>query len=157
MIPTRIAPVAAVAASVVAAALLTTGCGGSDGRAGGRSPTRAVEVDMVDIAFHPETLRAERGQVIRFVFHNRGQIAHDAFIGDAADQAEHQKEMQSDGGDARHSGHGAAGGDDAGAITVAPGQSGELIYTFEEAETVEIGCHQPGHYAVGMRLSVTVT
>lgn len=42
------------------------------------------------------------------------------------------------------------------AITLGPGKTGELTYSFERAGTVEVGCHQPGHYAAGMRVSETV-
>jgi uncharacterized cupredoxin-like copper-binding protein len=41
-------------------------------------------------------------------------------------------------------------------ITVDPGKTGELTHTFDRTGTVEIGCHQPGHYAAGMKLAVTV-
>ncbi len=41
-------------------------------------------------------------------------------------------------------------------ITVDPDESGELTYTFDQLGTIEIGCHQPGHYDAGMRVTVTV-
>jgi len=58
-----------------------------------------------------------------------------------------------DGGD----GEGDHGGDDADAIVVEPGETGTLTHTFDDAGTVEIGCHQPGHYGAGMKIAVTVT
>ena len=48
------------------------------------------------------------------------------------------------------------GGDDAEAVTVEPGESATLTYTFEEAGTVEVGCHQPGHYKAGMKMQIDV-
>jgi heme/copper-type cytochrome/quinol oxidase subunit 2 len=45
--------------------------------------------------------------------------------------------------------------DDA-AITLQPGVSGELAYTFDQPGTYEVGCHQPGHYAAGMKIDVIV-
>lgn len=37
-----------------------------------------------------------------------------------------------------------------------PGKSGELRHTFDDAGPLVIGCHEPGHYAVGMRVTLTV-
>jgi uncharacterized cupredoxin-like copper-binding protein len=47
-------------------------------------------------------------------------------------------------------GHGDAG------IKVEPGKTGELTHTFRKGESVVIGCHEPGHYAAGMKLAVAV-
>lgn len=46
--------------------------------------------------------------------------------------------------------------DEGDGITLEPGESGELTHTFDEAGTIEIGCHQPGHYDAGMRANITV-
>ena len=48
------------------------------------------------------------------------------------------------------------GGDDAEALTVQPGKTGRLTHTFDWPGTFEIRCHQPGHYATGMKVAVTV-
>jgi uncharacterized cupredoxin-like copper-binding protein len=42
------------------------------------------------------------------------------------------------------------------AITLGSGETGDLTYTFAAGEEVEIGCHERGHYAAGMRLAITV-
>jgi uncharacterized cupredoxin-like copper-binding protein len=42
-------------------------------------------------------------------------------------------------------------------ITVDAGKTGTLTHTFGTAGTTLIGCHQPGHYAAGMRIEVHVT
>jgi uncharacterized cupredoxin-like copper-binding protein len=139
----RILMAAAVLAVVVAA------CGGN-GKTSEAVPSRTIDIDMVDIAFQPKAIQVERGATVRFVFHNRGKTAHDAFIGDAKAQADHEQEMREAGG-AHGMHHGKAKG-----ITVKPGQTGRLIHSFDEAGTVEIGCHQPGHYATGMKLPVTI-
>lgn len=46
---------------------------------------------------------------------------------------------------------------DSEAITVDPGDRGELTYAIGETGSVLIGCHQPGHYDAGMMVEVTVT
>src|SRR3546814_9470160 len=55
----------------------------------GESADRTVEVDMVDIAFEPETIDVAAGETVRFVFTNSGEVAHDAFIGDDTAQDDH--------------------------------------------------------------------
>ncbi len=134
----------AVAAAVLALATACSSGGGDAGKAG-----RTVEIAMTDIAFTPAAVTVARGETVTFRFTNNGKLKHDAFLGDAAAQAEHEKEMGAGGG------HGGHGGDDA--ITVDPGKTGTLTHTFEEAGTTEIGCHEPGHYAAGMKVVVTVT
>src|SRR5688572_19323444 len=149
---------------VALVALVASACGGGnddhssmnmDGSTGstaaGGAPTRTVDIDMVDIAYDPKTLSVQRGERIEFVFHNKGKIIHDAFVGDTAAQADHEKEMHEGGSMAGEHGMGDT------AITVDPGQTGRLTYTFDKPGTIEIGCHQPSHYVAGMKVAVTVT
>jgi uncharacterized cupredoxin-like copper-binding protein len=137
-----------VAAAVVA--VVGSACGGGHEDQVSSAAARTVNIDMEDIAFQPTTFTAQRGERVRFVFHNRGQLPHDAFIGDAQAQAEHEREMRQ-GDDDTHGMHGDGKG-----ITVEPGKTGKLTYTFDRTGTFEIGCHQPGHYAAGMKVAVTV-
>lgn len=110
---------------------------------------------MEDIKFDVTDLAVGVGETIDFRFTNNGQIPHDAFVGDAAAQMEHDEEMAAMAGmDGMDHSTGHAGGE--AAITVQPGESGELSYTFDEPGTYEVGCHQPGHYAAGMTIIVTV-
>jgi uncharacterized cupredoxin-like copper-binding protein len=150
-------PARTVLALTAALALLAAACGDDDtttAGGGGDGAERTVEIDMVDTAFEPETLGVARGETVRFVFTNTGEIAHDAFIGDDAAQDDHEMEMRDADEDAHGGGH---DDDDAEAITVEPGDSGELTYTFDEPGDLEIGCHQAGHYEAGMRVAVTVS
>ena len=138
---------------LVAAVVFLGGCGGGGGGHGSHSSTadRVVNVTMRDIAFDPATVEVKAGETVRFVFHNEGQIRHDAFIGDEAAQAEHEKEMQeagSDGKDGHGDGHG---------VTVDPGDIDSLTHTFKTGDVLVIGCHQVGHYAAGMKVAVTVS
>ena len=144
-------------AGFVALTALVAACGetrqtsptGTSGGDASTTGTRTVEIVMEDIKFDQTTLTVTAGQAINFRFTNTGKIAHDAFIGDEAAQADHEAEMaeMSD-----------TGGHDmeAGAITLQPGDSGELSFTFDKSGVYQIGCHQPGHYAAGMKIEVTV-
>ena len=151
------AGVAALAASL---ALLTAAC--SSGDSGSTSSdseggARRVEVAMVDIDFKPKTLTVAKGEEVQFIFTNDGKVRHEAYFGTAEDQADHEKEMVEAGDESGgHDAHGGASGDD-NKITVEPGKSGNLTYRFDEAGTYEIGCHEPGHYAAGMKITINVT
>jgi len=124
-------------------------CGSTDGSpsTAGAGDARTVEVEMRDIAFAPTAVDVRAGEKVRFVFRNTGRVAHDAFIGDLAAQDDHAKEMRGD-----HGGHGKSSD----AVTVKPGKSAALTYTFAQPGPILIGCHQPGHYSGGMRADVNV-
>ena len=81
------------------------------------------------------------------MFTNNGEALHEAYVGDAAAQDDHAKEMGEGGGMAMEEGN---------KVEVEPGETGELTYTFDDAGQVQIGCHQPGHYEAGMVLDVAV-
>lgn len=148
-----------VLAVLLAGVALVAACGSDDGEndtADGRdaSAARTVEIEMGDTAFEPETIEARPGETVRFLFTNTGTVDHEAYIGDANAQADHEEQMQ----EAAQEGHGGEHGDAQreDAVTVEPGDTGELTYTFDDAGTIEIGCHQPGHYEAGMKATVEV-
>ncbi len=144
-------------AGIVAMTALVAACGQtreSDSAAtvdAGVDPAgaRTVDIAMEDIKFDQTTLTVKTGETIDFRFTNTGQIPHDAFIGDAAAQMEHDTEMAEMGEASEHPMEEAA-------VVVQPGDSGELSYIFTEPGTYEVGCHQPGHYGAGMKIDVTV-
>lgn len=137
-------------------AVLTAACGDADEgnpSAEGSRP-KTVEVKMVDIGYEPKEISVAKGQEVRFVFVNDGKIRHEAFIGDAEEQAEHEEEMKAGGDGGGHDPH---GGDSNPKVTVAPGKEADLTHKFEEAGTFEVGCHEPGHYDAGMKIEVVVS
>lgn len=130
--------------------LVVLGACGSGDEAPAVAPAgedRTVEVEMRDIAFAPTAIDVRAGEKVRFVFKNNGQVTHDAFIGDQAAQDAHGREMREG-----HGGHGAGSG----AVTVAPGKSGQLVYSFDRPGQILLGCHQPGHYTGGMTAAITI-
>jgi len=146
--------------AVSALTLLAAACGSSDNGAVGTVPTsggtpRTVEIEMRDIAYVPTSVDVKRGETVRFVFTNKGAVAHDAFIGDVTAQDDHEMEMR-DMSSTSMADHGASGGGSNG-ITVEPGATGELTHTFDGASEVLIGCHQTGHYEAGMKLALNIS
>jgi uncharacterized cupredoxin-like copper-binding protein len=155
------------AALIVATGLLVAGCGGggdsSDptlSAAGGpgdpAKATRTVEVRAGDdLRFQPDQLEAKVGETITFRVVNVAQMEHDFVLGDEKAQSAHEQEMQHMASDPNH--NMAAMGDETNAIHIAPGQSKDITWTFAKAGKVTYGCHEPGHYASGMKGTVTVT
>ena len=131
----------------VVALTLLAACGSDDGSAGAAAGAdRTINVEMRDIAFSPTSVDVRVGETVRFNFKNTGQLTHDAFIGDATAQEAHEKAMR-DGHD-----HAKA----ANAVSVKAGKSASLTHTFDRAGQVLIGCHEPGHYIGGMKVTVNV-
>jgi len=142
-------------AALVVAGVTLSACGDGDPSSGDDAGQhRTVEVDMVDIAFAPDTLEVVRGETVEFVFTNSGDVVHDAFVGDRVAQADHEVEMRASDDD----GHGDSHDDEADdpAVTVDPDETGTLTYTFDQPGTIEIACHQPGHYEAEMVITVDV-
>ena len=92
------------------AVLVVGGCGGgsshssmpsssmpSSSMPAGGAASRTVDIEMRDVADSLPSVTVQAGETVKFVFHNAGQALHDAFLGDEAAQAEHEKEMRSAG------------------------------------------------------------
>jgi uncharacterized cupredoxin-like copper-binding protein len=134
---------------VVPALVLLAACGSDDGATdagAGQGADRTIDVEMRDIAYSPTSVDVRVGETVRFNFKNTGQVTHDAFIGDTAAQDAHEKQMR----------EGHDHGKDANAVSVNPGKSASLTHTFDKPGQVLIGCHEPGHYVGGMRITVNV-
>jgi uncharacterized cupredoxin-like copper-binding protein len=110
------------------------------------SPSAAVRTGRIPVAmtdamrFVPDEIIVAAGEPITFVVRNDGVIVHEFFVGDQAEQEAHAKEMAAGG-----MGHGHDN-----AVSVEPGATELLTMEFANAETLLIGCHEPGHYAAGM-------
>ena len=139
-----------VLGGVLAAAVIfvLAACGGDDHHSQDAGGGRTIDVDMRDNDFSQASIEVKAGEKVSFVFHNKGAVTHDAFIGDQAAQDEHEHEMRAS--SAPH-------GHDPNGVTVEPGQTGTLTHTFDQPGTTIIGCHELNHYALGMRIKVTVT
>lgn len=142
---------------LAALGLLMAACGGGSttSHAGHQNGTaapsqRTVEIEMRDTAFAPTVVDVKVGDAITFAFTNKGAIRHEALLGDEKAQQDHAIAMSAASASEMHD-HGAS------ALTLEPGQSGELTHTFDTKGTLLIGCHEPGHYDAGMHVTITVS
>lgn len=116
------------------------------GSAGG---PRTIEVTMDDaMRYAPDSFEFAVGDVVTFELRNQGELVHEMFIGDRAAHTAHEAEMRED---AHSDGHA-----DPAAISVEPGATASLTYTFESAGELLAGCHEPGHYDAGMVAPISV-
>jgi uncharacterized cupredoxin-like copper-binding protein len=104
---------------------------------------RIVHIRIHYSAFSPGQLDVSPGETIRFVVTNADPIDHEFIVGDQAVQVAHEL-----GTEAYHPPR-------PGEITIRAGETVETTYTFGRTSLL-FGCHLPGHYAYGMRGTITV-
>ena len=149
------------AAGALALVLLLVGCGGgghdheamtagggdlsSIGEPGDPGDAdRKIEVKTTEnLKFDPATVEVAAGETITFVVTNDTGTAHEFVLGDEAYQDSHGDAMD----DMEHEGN---------AVTLDPGDAGEVTWTFSEAGEVIYACHVAGHYATGMKGTISV-
>ncbi|WAJ31234.1 cupredoxin domain-containing protein [Antarcticirhabdus aurantiaca] len=105
------------------------------------------ETDDGRMLFEPSEFSAKKGETIRIVVVNSGQIDHEFVMDDAAKNAEHKALMEKF-PEMEH--------DDPNAVRLAPGEEGEIVWTFTKAGEFEFACLIPGHYESGMHGPLTV-
>jgi uncharacterized cupredoxin-like copper-binding protein len=118
------------------------------------APVRVVMNDR--FRYRPNAIMVQAGRRVTFAVTNAGKLPHEFTLGDRATQLDHEREMQlmpAMGGHAHTHTHGSAGG---GTLTVPPGQTRRLTWTFDEPGLVLYGCHVLGHWAAGMKGTIVV-
>jgi len=114
-----------------------------------RAAKRTVRVEMSDaMRFQPAEIRIKRGEVVRFVPINRGQVMHEMVLGTLENLKQHADLMRRH----PHMEH-----EEAHMAHVAPGKSGEIGWQFTHAGEFYYACLIPGHFEAGMIGKVTVT
>lgn len=131
---------------------------------------RTVDIVMRDNVYEPQQIQVRAGETVRFRIRNQGELLHEFNIGTPAMHVEHRREMiaMMEAGHmtatsmmpahgAAHGSHGGSGHgqaamthDDPNSLLLEPGKSGELIWKFTRAMTLEFACNVPGHYESGM-------
>ncbi len=119
---------------------------GQPGKAAAVSRTIAVTMND-EMRFIPASIAVKRGETIRFVVKNDGIEPHEFMLGEIKALQEHAEVMRK---------HPTMVHDDPNAITVAPAQTGELIWHFTHAGRVDFACLIPGHFEKGMKGDIRV-
>lgn len=110
--------------------------------------SRSLEVVMTDdMRFTPSAVQVSEGETLRIVVRNAGQVMHELVIGDRESLEEHA-ELMVRFPNMEH--------DEPYMAHVPPGETAEIVWTFNRAGEFEFACLLPGHYQAGMFASVKV-
>ncbi len=113
-----------------------------------KSVTRTISVAMTDtMRFSPEKIDVKQGDTLKFVLKNDGKVMHEFVIGTKKDLDEHAALMMKF-PNMEH--------DEPYMAHVAPGKTGTIIWTFNQAGSFDFACLIAGHYQAGMIGKITV-
>ena len=125
---------------------------------------RTVNIKMYDNYYEPNLVKIKKGETIKFIVENLGEMVHEYNIGTKEMHIKHQPEMQKlvdheillvDKIDRvkmkkmskmDHS----LGHSHSNSIMLEPKTSGEIIWKFSKDVKLEMACNIPGHYESGM-------
>ena len=109
---------------------------------------RTITIEMSDaMRFTPSDMEVKRGDTVRFIIKNAGQVKHEFNLGTREELLEHLEQMKKFPG-MEH--------DEPNKITLDPGKQGEIVWQFTKAGVVNLGCLIPGHYEAGMKGAIKV-
>ena len=107
-----------------------------------KAVTRTVEIRMTDaMRFTPDRIEVRQGDTVRFVVRNTGKAMHEFVIGTRKELDGHAALMVKF-PDMEH--------DEPYMAHVAPGQTGEIVWTFNRAGDFDFACLIAGHFQAGM-------
>ena len=110
-----------------------------------KKPARIVLVNMREgdgkMMFMPDRVEIKRGEQIRFMISNSGELEHEFVLATTAENLKHAEEMKKN-PEMEH--------DDPNARRVKPKKRDEIVWRFTKAGQFEFGCLIPGHREAGM-------
>ena len=116
-----------------------------------KKPARIVQVAMAEgsgkMMFIPERIEIKRGEQIKFVIRNNGELDHEFVLATTSENEKHAEEMKKN-PEMEH--------DDPNAKRIAPKKSSEIVWRFSKAGQFEYGCLIPGHRESGMTGTIVV-
>ena len=128
------------------------------------SVDRTIKVSMYDNYYQPKKFEIKKGETIKFIVQNKGELVHEFNIATKKMHLKHQPEMlmmveneiiladkidkkkmmkmsiKNPSMAHKHSN----------SVLLSPGESAELIWKFSNTAVLEAACNVPGHYEVGM-------
>ena len=114
--------------------------------------SRSIEVTMKEtddgqMIFEPDILKIRKGETIRFVIKNAGELEHEIVFDDHQEAMKHKALMEK----SQEMEH-----DDPNAVRLEAGAQGEILWTFLNESEFEFACLIPGHYEAGMKGQLNV-
>jgi uncharacterized cupredoxin-like copper-binding protein len=119
-----------------------------------KAVARTIEIMASDeMRFAPSAITVAQGETVRFVVRNDGKLMHELVIGTKQELDAHAAAMAKPRAMAKSH---EMTHDDAYMTHVAPGESGEIVWTFNRPGRFDFACLVAGHYEAGMRGRIDV-
>ena len=113
-----------------------------------KAVTRTITLRMGDdMRFAPRHLEVKLGETVRLRAENKGKVMHEIVIGTRTELEAHAEMMKK---------HPGMEHDEPYMAHVAPGQRGDIVWTFNREGDFEFACLLPGHFEAGMRGTIRV-
>ena len=110
-----------------------------------KKPARIVQIVMREsdgkMLFLPDRIEVKKGEQIRFMLRNNGEIDHEIVLATLEENLKHAEEMKKN-PDMEH--------DDPNAKRLGPKKTGEILWRFTKAGEFDFACLIPGHRESGM-------
>ena len=114
-------------------------------------PARVVMITMREgdgkMMFIPDKVQVRRGEQIRFMIRNSGELAHEFILASTEENLKHAEAMKKN-PDMEH--------DDPNAKRLGPKKTGEILWQFTKAGEFDFSCLIPGHREAGMTGKIVV-
>ena len=125
---------------------------------------RTIKIKMYDNYYEPNVIKVKKGETIKFIVQNLGEMVHEYNIATKEMHIKHQPEMQKlveheillvdkidmvkmkEMSKKDHS----LSHSHSNSIMVEPKKTGEIIWKFSKDTVLEMACNIPGHYESGM-------
>ena len=152
---------------LVVATLLSAGPGAGEGPSGHshghsqsfsagepgnpKKPAKIIQVTMGEsdgkMLFVPARLKVKKGDQIKFVLRNNGELEHEFVLASTADNLKHAEEMKK---------HPDMAHEEPNGRQLAPKKTSEIVWKFTKAGEFEYACLFPGHREAGMTGTIVV-
>ena len=131
---------------------------------------RTIEIKMYDNYFEPNEIKIKKGETIKFIVSNYGELVHEFNIATKEMHIKHQPEMMkmvenqillADKIDKKKmkemakKDHSMAHSH-SNSVLLEPNEIGEIIWKFSTNTNLEAACNVPGHYDVGMVADIKI-
>lgn len=135
-------------ATVLAMVLAACSAGATSSPDAGEEPRTVTATLDDDMRIELSATEFQVGETVLFEVTNEGLARHEFYLGDEESQMHHAEEMADMGSGMMH--------DEEDGVTVEPGETKTLEYTFQTNGEILAGCHEPGHYEAGMSAPMMV-
>ena len=116
-----------------------------------KKPARVIVVTMREgdgkMMFIPDRVEIKRGEQIRFILENAGELDHEFVLATTKENVKHAEEMKKN-PEMEH--------DDPNSKRVKPKKKDEIVWRFTKSGKFEYGCLIPGHREFGMTGTIVV-